>query len=554
MEALVFFDKLSDSREEMLQGLFSENVDAYAAYLLHHTDVKFLMNFFDLDHVAQLPLVTMLVNHYLVNQRCDIDDMARALSVGTMEGRFFLSKMVEQLTERSYLFIESRRHDHINLSPKVVDAIKRNDAARLPKPQEITTWASLVAELEEQFSFAHRYDTEAEDFWEQLRPLRKESATFGFWERLERFIPEERNVLLAALVRYFSEGNLLDVRESKFQVLFEKNKHWSEGYLEFAFPNWQCVREGIIDRAGDTFVQTHRGEFVVTITDAGRTFFFGEEKIEPQDRNKRALPIYVVKPNDIQPVELFYNEDKQRVVNELKKALQPEHLKAFFDRMGKHASMPRNINILLSGAPGTGKTELARQLARLTNRALIPVDLATIRDKYVGESEKQVAAIFKHYRDACAALDHHPILLLNEADGLLSTRMAVNHSVDQMNNTMQNILLEQMENLEGIIIATTNLKAHLDPAFDRRFAFKLEMDVPTQRVMENIWQAMYPEMDAAWCERLSKEFRLTGGQIKNVVYRWYLSESLGNKVTLDDLLQLCEAEAPRVGKVGFNVN
>lgn len=94
------------------------------------------------------------------------------------------------------------------------------------------------------------------------------------------------------------------------------------------------------------------------------------------------------------------------------------------------------------------------------------VDMSQMRDKFVGESEKNVKAIFTRYRRLCQESDITPILLLNEADALLSVRLEkMTTSVDQMANTMQNIILQEMENLEGILIATTNLTNNLDGAF-----------------------------------------------------------------------------------------
>ena len=104
------------------------------------------------------------------------------------------------------------------------------------------------------------------------------------------------------------------------------------------------------------------------------------------------------------------------------------------------------ICCLFYGAPGTGKTELVQQLAIATQRDLFQVNIATLRDKYVGESEKQLKRIFDKYRSLVRTQEHAPILFFNEADAIFGNRMEnTQRSVDKMENALQNIILQEME-------------------------------------------------------------------------------------------------------------
>ena len=86
-----------------------------------------------------------------------------------------------------------------------------------------------------------------------------------------------------------------------------------------------------------------------------------------------------------------------------------------------------------------------------------------MRNKYVGESEKNIKAVFQRYREICKQSEVMPILFFNEADALINKRTEnIEHSVDKMDNAMQNIILQEIENLDGILIATTNLTSNLD--------------------------------------------------------------------------------------------
>jgi SpoVK/Ycf46/Vps4 family AAA+-type ATPase len=184
-------------------------------------------------------------------------------------------------------------------------------------------------------------------------------------------------------------------------------------------------------------------------------------------------------------------------------------------------------------------------LARKTGRDIMQVDMSQMRDKFVGESEKNVKQIFTRYRRLCQESDITPILLLNEADALLSVRLEkMTTSVDQMANTMQNIILQEMENLEGILIATTNLTNNLDGAFDRRFLYKVEFQKPTAEESRHIWQAMLPALDDENARSLASKYDFSGGQIENIARKQVVSNILHDSEELDiSLIQsACDQE------------
>lgn len=122
-------------------------------------------------------------------------------------------------------------------------------------------------------------------------------------------------------------------------------------------------------------------------------------------------------------------------------------------------------------------------MARRTGRKILEADVAKLRNCYVGETEKNMRALFADYRTACEENKLKPILLFNEADAILGKRMeGAVKAVDRMENSVQNILLQEMETFEGIMIATTNLLGNLDPAFERRFLFKIRFNKPELEV------------------------------------------------------------------------
>ncbi|MRI82904.1 MAG: AAA family ATPase [Nitratiruptor sp.] len=216
----------------------------------------------------------------------------------------------------------------------------------------------------------------------------------------------------------------------------------------------------------------------------------------------------------------------------------------------------RNIEarIIFYGPPGTGKTLTALSLAKSLKRPVLSFDCSKILSMYVGESEKNVRKIFDTFHDIRSKVAREPVLLLNEADQFLSQRSyAPGNSADKMHNQMQNIFLEQIERFEGILIATTNLLETIDPAFSRRFNYKIEFKRPTFEERIKLWEKMLPK-EAEYApdfaiEKLAR-YELTGGQIhlviKNTAYKVAVREE--PIFTMADFIE--EIERERSGAFG----
>jgi SpoVK/Ycf46/Vps4 family AAA+-type ATPase len=172
------------------------------------------------------------------------------------------------------------------------------------------------------------------------------------------------------------------------------------------------------------------------------------------------------------------------------------------------------------------------------------VDLANIRSKWVGESEKNIKAIFDTYRHLVKISERAPILFFNEADAIISKRNSnVERSVDKMENSIQNIILQEMESLEGILIATTNLTKNMDSAFERRFLYEIEFHKPSVEAKSAIWQSMIPTLSKEEAAILATKYEFSGGQIENVARKSAVEEVLwGGAPTIYRLMEFCNEE------------
>ena len=252
---------------------------------------------------------------------------------------------------------------------------------------------------------------------------------------------------------------------------------------------------------------------------------------------------FLTSHSEIVAKELFYNQKEERSLSQLRSMLAPEQFDNICKRLDEKG-MRKGFACLFYGAPGTGKTETVLQLARQTGRDIMQVNISEINSKWVGESEKNIKALFDRYRRLVKDRERAPILFFNEADALINKRNAnAERAVDKMENAMQNIILQEMESLEGIMIATTNLTSNMDSAFERRFIYKIEFEKPSLEAKQSIWRSMLPSLSEADAKMLAMKYDFSGGQIENIARKQTVEEILtGEELNINRIVEFCNAE------------
>ncbi|MDR0815501.1 MAG: AAA family ATPase [Bacteroidales bacterium] len=240
---------------------------------------------------------------------------------------------------------------------------------------------------------------------------------------------------------------------------------------------------------------------------------------------------------------LFYNPEESEQITALSRLLDEEHFREVRQRLSE-SGMRQGFACIFYGAPGTGKTETVYQIARQTRRNIFLVNISNTKSMWFGESEKQIKEIFDRYRQLQRASDIAPILLFNEADAVLGRRREnMKGAVDQTENAIQNIILQEMEALDGIMIATTNLTGNLDKAFERRFLYKIDFKQPSPATRQSIWQTLIPSLTPDETAELAANYNFSGGEIENIARKHTVEYILrGDTLSLNDLHQLCKSE------------
>jgi hypothetical protein len=216
--------------------------------------------------------------------------------------------------------------------------------------------------------------------------------------------------------------------------------------------------------------------------------------------------------------------------------------------VGQKLASSAGVTVLFAGPPGTGKTMAAEIIAAELGLELYKIDLSTVVNKYIGETEKNLSRIFDE------AARSNAILFFDEADAIFGKRSEVKDAHDRYANIEVSYLLQRMETYDGVTILATNLRANLDEAFTRRLQFAVDFPFPDEAYRLRIWQALFPpgvpraaDLDFAL---LARRYKLAGGSIRNIIVSAaYLAASDGGQVTMAHLLHGARRELQKMGRM-----
>ena len=278
-------------------------------------------------------------------------------------------------------------------------------------------------------------------------------------------------------------------------------------------------------------VETEKGNFRndsnIYLTEKTKGLLLGENK-EMFNRTKVApnKQFQIIKTEDIIEKRLFYSEEDQKEIDFIVDVLQPENYQTMMQRLADE-NLPAGLCILFFGEAGVSKTMLSYMIAKKTGRDIFNFQLSEVKSMFYGESQKLIKRAFDHYRQMVEKSAIVPIFLMNEADGILSRRSnsSINQGVTQTENAIQTIILNELETLNGILIATTNLQNHFDPSFYRRFLIKKKFEKPSAEVRKKIWADKLSWLVEHELDVLSK-FEITGAIIENVQRKIVMQRAL----------------------------
>lgn len=449
--------------------------------------------------------------------------------------------MKEEHTLMRLGLIEIVDEDKMTLTDEGKEYFYEDDIQAFCKPLKCNDMYAFMEKVYGYFHYGDNYDSDnaccTSILIKTLHKMENANKHLSVVQKLSCLIPDEfERVLLYSIGRNMIEDEstslsyeirrLYPLRQRRTTMMaFKNNEH-------------SLQKKGLVDIEKTSAM--YGDSTTIALTDKGKETLFGEDadmfKNEVSDKQLLACDKIVEK-------RLYFSGELEQQLSLLHNSLKEENYKKLCARLEDN-HLPKGIAVLLYGEPGTGKTESVMQMAKATGRAIMHVDISATKTCWFGESEKLIKKVFTDYRRLCEKSKIKPILLFNEADAVFSKRKDVGSgNVAQTENAIQNIILEEMENLDGILIATTNLADNLDRAFERRFLFKIRFDKPTIEAKSNIWMSKLPSLSTEDANILASGYDFSGGQIDNITRKALMQEIInGVKPSLSDLVTMCGEE------------
>ena len=435
------------------------------------------------------------------------------------------------------------RHSHNDVTYRVpvelIEALKRNEKY-VPKDYTGLTCVELFGELANIFDMRENKELRYGDMVKKIDDLFCCNSNLEYVQKVKSYGFSERVRMLLILFSHLFVNNSDDnVGWHDLEFMHDGRAMWSYVKNRLSSGDHPLLEANIIENNNDGGFGD-RNSF--RMTNKAKNELFGELNLTSM--NKRSKRGDIVRYENIVPKALFYNEKNKAQVEELASLLDDEKYNQIRSRM-KDTGFRCAFTCLLYGAPGTGKTETALQLARQTGRDIMQVNISQIKSMWVGESEKNIKQVFDNYRAMVNDSQTTPILLFNEADAIIGKRQeGTLRSVDKMENSIQNIILQEMEMLDGILIATTNLAQNMDKAFERRFLYKIKFDKPTVEVRASMWREMIPVLNEEESRILAGKFDFSGGQIENIARHYTIGKIMhgDSEDVVNTLSTYCESE------------
>ena len=482
-------------------------------------------------------------------RRVDYNDLASYLDIKKISALSFAGDIDALVRRRLLKYRDVKDEDDFDIPTAVIRCLKHNEVYQMPRRTGLDC-AELFELLYQWFEDLNDDAISPGELQEELQTLFDDNRQVGFVQRLRQYhLSEEDEMMVALFCHCLVNADDNDIRFGQIESLYSTKADFNNAKVSLRSGEHRLMKKKLIEHCCvDGIAATTR----FCLTEEAKRNLLAEMKINTAEEKLAD----VIKSRDLTEKKMFYVKENEQQVSELQSLLMPGKYNEIHRRM-QLSGFRTGFACLFYGGPGTGKTETAYQLARQTGRDIMVVDVPQIKSKWVGDSEKNIKALFDRYREQVKRAKLTPILLFNEADAIIGIRkQGAQNAVDKMENSIQNIILQEMEQLDGIMIATTNLTQNLDTAFERRFLYKIKFEKPTEEARAHIWHSMIPDLSEHDIHALASKYDFSGGQIENIARHYAINTILHGSSgdVLPMLIRHCDNErldGARSSKIGF---
>lgn len=518
------------AEDSELSTLFFEKAERFITYLSERQGITKI----------QAVLLSLFIESSAAGNKSDFSDVARYLNCNNVQVLQYKGEVDELVRKGILRMIKNNMNGNYDyaIAQGFLDSLTKNEPYQR-KSYKGSTGIEFFQYFYDITHLRHENELSSELMIEEIERLMDENPDLSYVKALRNIgMSVENEAVITHMCRHLVLCGTVNIPISHLVFLFDAQHMKYNFDRAMSEGKHYLVREGWVENA---FSEGFRDKDEYQLTAKARETLLQEFDIKQADNNKGCD---ILQSTNITTKELFFNDEVMHQLEDLTELLDENHYMSICNRL-KEKGRRQGFACLFYGAPGTGKTESVLQLAKKTGRDIMQVNISQVKSMWVGESEKNIKAIFDRYRAVAKNSKHVPILLFNEADAVIGKRKEeAERSVDKMENSIQNIILQEMESLDGIMIATTNLVQNMDAAFERRFLYKVKFEKPELAQRTKIWQSMMPELSEKTAERLASAYDFSGGQIENITRKCDIESILygDDFVSEEKIEQYCREE------------
>ena len=523
-----------------LNDTFLKNADMFMDYLAKRQGISKI----------QALLLSLIVETSVIGDKADISDIAGFLDCHNVQILQYANE-IDELVKMGLLHKKenSKGVQSFVISRSFLNGLAKDEIYQRKSYKDATDYGIF----QQLFEITHlRYENElsTELLLEEVQRLLDENPDLAFVKSLRQTgLTDMDEIILAHMCRHLVTDGTENVPINHISFLYDSGI--DKRYFE------QQMARGTHDLITQTWIENapsdgFRDMASYRLTEKARKTLLANYTIQSTEQKGCDILHY----QEIAEKKLFFDEEVGKQLNCLSDLLSGSHYASICNRL-ESKGLRKGFTCLFYGLPGTGKTESVFQLARQTGRDIMQVNISQVKSMWVGQSEKNIKQLFEQYRSIVKRSKKVPILLFNEADGVIGKRkQSAESSVDKMENSIQNIILQEMESLDGITIATTNLVQNIDNAFERRFLYKVKFEKPGLEQKVKIWQSLMPAISENTANMLASSYDFNGGQIENIARKFDVDAILygDDAINEDKIIQYCADECIIKGnktKIGF---
>jgi hypothetical protein len=548
----MYYRQISTAQRSIAKALCKTVNDIYESasnhkildfnYLEFEELLEPINNFFDTESRESFFMAAFIYQKFTVDEGMNIkyflEWLKAKINVAPEIQEILDSLYRKRLIKKESTNWEKKEHKYY-LSDAAYQAVVSGNKSDFNSQSKVQNFMDIMQNIYSLFQELKNEKIDLIDFQSELSEIISKYSKFKQMKWLKKLRLEEDDQIFLLTVLSLSltnSDNKVNV-EKIVHIIDTKNFRTLRSIMEGKHP---LLRKGLIEFDPNEFKSCQD----MRLTTDTLVNIDCQSKDSGFDRNQLIYGTLTL-PDEIITIDIFLNPEESEMMNSIEQIIE----KVFLSNCTKDELTKKfeALKVLTEGPSGVGKTQSILNLAKKYNLIVYEVRGSQMKDMWVGSTEKAYEGVFNEFRKVqkyYKKQNQLAIFVINELEGVLSTRLKSESSINFMVSSATSIFLKEMEKFKGIMITTCNhSKGFIDEAAFRRFNFKIYFKEPLVETRIKIFNNKLPDLSREFVIKICNQYKLKGGQIENICERYMLKKLIGGYYDTEKTIHmLCQSE------------